>query len=83
MNGKETMEIKGIKYGFNIFPIHGKVYAEIYKVSQYKIDRETEAHVLLLNKEFGSMFRKPNESDYIKARKWVDLQMKCILEANR
>lgn len=33
-------------------------------------------------KEFGSMFRTPNENDYKKAREWVDLQMKCILESN-
>jgi len=74
------MIIKGTEYGFSIFPSYGKVQAEIYKVSDYKLDKEMKMR--LLNKEFGSMFRSPNETDYKKAREWADLQMKCLIDAN-
>jgi len=76
------MIVNGIVYGFSIFPRFGKVQAEIYKVSDYKLDKEMRMHIRLLDKDFGSMFRTPNENDYKKAREWADLQMKCILEAN-
>lgn len=76
------MIVNGTEYGFSIFPSYGKVQAEIYKVSDYKLDREMKMHIRLLDKDFGSMFRTPNENDYKKAREWADLQMKCILEAN-
>ena len=75
------MEINGTEYGFNIFPSYGKVQAEIYKVYKFKEGDKTQ--IKLLDKEFGSMFRSPNESDYEKARKWTKLQMDCILKANQ
>jgi len=74
------MIVNGKEYGFSIFPSFGKVQAEIYKVSVFR-DGE-KMHLRLLNKEFGSIFRTPNENDYEKAREWAKLQMKCILEAN-
>ena len=76
------MIIKGTEYGFSIFPSYGKVQAEIYKVSDYKLDKEMKMHIRLLNKEFGSIFRSPNENDYKKAKEWAALQMKCLLDAN-
>ena len=75
------MIVKGTEYGFSIFPCYGKVQAEIYKVSE-KMSGINNIHLRMLNKEFGSIFRTPNENDYKKAREWADLQMKCILEAN-
>lgn len=74
------MIINGTEYVFSIFPSFGKVQAEIYKVSEFS-DKQ-KMHLRLLNKEFGSMFRTPNENDYKKAREWSDLQMKYILDAN-
>lgn len=41
------------------------------------------AHIQLLSKEFGSMFRKPNNNDYIKARAWIYDQMNAIENANK
>jgi len=76
------MKVNGTEYGFSIFPSYGKVQAEIYKVSSYKLDVEMNMHIRLLNKDFGSIFRSPNENDYKNARKWVDIQMKSILDAN-
>ena len=76
------MIIKGTEYGFSIFPSYGKVQVEIYKVSDYKLDKEMKMHIRLLYKEFGSIFRTPNKNDYKKAREWADLQMKSILDAN-
>lgn len=74
------MIVNGTEYGFSIFPSYGKVQAEIYKVSEFKDG--FKMNIRLLNKEFGSMFRSPNEEDYKKAREWADLQMKCIMDAN-
>lgn len=75
------MMINGTKYGFSIYPSFGKVQAEIYKISKFNDGQEMQ--ISLLNKDFGSIFRTPNEKDYIKAREWCDLQMKCILKANQ
>jgi len=74
------MKIKDTEYGFSIFPSFGKVQAEIYKVSEFKDG--FKMNIRLLNKEFGSMWRTPNEEDYKKAREWADLQMKGILDVN-
>jgi hypothetical protein len=73
------MEINGTKYGFTIAPNYDKVVAEIYRVVDIA---KSEMHIRILSKEFGSMFRTPNENDYKKAREWADLQMKCIMNAN-
>jgi hypothetical protein len=75
------MIVNGTEYGISIFPCYGKVQAEIYKVSEM-MSGKNNIHLRMLNKEFGSMFRTPNENDYKKAREWADLQMKCILDAN-
>jgi len=74
------MVVKEIEYGFNINPNYGKVEAEIYKIID--VGNTKGIQIRLLNKEFGSLFRTPNEKDYKKAREWVDLQMKCIMESN-
>lgn len=74
------MKVNGSEYGFSIFPSYGKVQAEIYKVSEFKDGQKV--NIRLLGKEFGSVFRTPNEEDYRKARKWARLQMKCIEDAN-
>ena len=74
------MIVNNTEYGFTIAPNYGKVIAEIYRVSE--IRDGVKMQIRILDKEFGSMFRTPNENDYIKARYWVDLQMKCILNAN-
>ena len=76
------MKVNNTEYGFTIAPNYGKVIAEIYKVSDLDFADGKKMQIRILEKEFGSMFRTPNENDYIKAREWVDLQMKCILNAN-
>lgn len=76
------MIINNTEYGFIISPAFGKVIAEIYKVSDVTFLDGKKMQIRILDKEFGSMFRTPNESDYKKAREWADLQMKCILDAN-
>lgn len=74
------MKVNNTEYGFSITPNYGKVIAKIYIVSDFIDDKKM--NVSVLDKEFGSIFRTPNENDYVKAREWVDLQMKCILNAN-
>jgi hypothetical protein len=74
------MKIKDTEYGFSILPNCGKVEAEIYRISECG---PAEFHIHLLSKRFGSMFRKPIETDYIKARVWADEQMRSIFNANK
>lgn len=76
------MIVNGTEYGFRVFPSYGKVQSEIYKVTDIKFTTGKFMEIQLLSKEFGSMFRTPNEEDYKKAREWADLQMKCIMNAN-
>lgn len=71
------IEIDGKMFGYHICPRFGKVYAEIYYTG---INDKLEIQVL--NEEFGSNWRKPIESDYIKAEIWCKNQLKYIREAN-
>jgi hypothetical protein len=77
-----SMKINNSEYGFTIEPRFGKVLAEIYKFSENKILGDS-FHIHLISKEFGSIFRKPIEKDYLNARNWVELQMKFIEESNK
>ena len=77
----QTIFVKGEEIGFRILPQFGKVNAEIYRKA--KMFKDGDFELRLLSKEFGSMFRSPNEQDYINARKWVDLQMKSIQNSNK
>lgn len=75
------MIINDKEYGFTILPQTVYVVAEIYEV--FKMNDGSDLHISKLSKDFGSIFRKPIEKDYIEARKWVEIQLKCISEANR
>ena len=75
------MELKTEKIGFKILPYYNKVLVEIFKIVEYSEGKEI--HIRLISKEFGSVFRKPIERDYIKARLWADIQMKSIENANK
>lgn len=75
------MKINETEYGFTIIPNHSKVVAEIYEISKFRDGEKIK--FIILSKEFGSLFRGQNESDYKKARNWIDLQMKYIFEANK
>jgi len=74
------MTVNRKEYGFTILPRYGYVTAEIYEV--YNYSKDSNMNIRLISKDFGSMFRSPNESDYLKAREWVDIQMNSISNAN-
>jgi hypothetical protein len=71
------IEIDNKMFGYHICPRFGKVYAEIYYTA---INHDLEIEVL--HEEFGSIWRKPIESDYTKAETWCKNQLKYIREAN-
>ncbi len=71
------IEIDNKMFGYHICPRFGKVYAEIYYTG---INDNIEMQVL--NEEFGSNWRKPNEKDYTNAEIWCKNQLKYIREAN-
>lgn len=73
------MKIKDTEYGFSILPNSNKVLAELFKVVEIN---SISFNIQMLSKEFGSIFRKPIEVDYIKARAWADAQMEYIRKAN-
>jgi len=73
------MIINGKEFGFEIIPNEIYVVATIFEVYPCK---DKDLHFKKLSKEFGFLFRKPTEEDYVKARKWVDMQMKSMLRAN-
>jgi hypothetical protein len=76
------MIINGIEYGFTILPYFNKVKAEIYQTHNTIILAGQKMQTEVLCKDFGSVFRKPIELDYIKAKKWAEEQMKYIMDAN-
>jgi len=76
------MKVNNKEIGFSIKPYFGKVRAEIFEVYEFKQGGDPMHHHLL-DKEFGSIFRKPNNNDYIKARAWVYDQMNAIENANK
>ena len=66
------------EYSYEIYPLFNKVKAEINRTPEaYNI----KIHVL--DKSFGSIFRKPIEADYLAAEKWVKNQMRYIENANK
>lgn len=72
------VEIDGKTFSYRILPCFGnKVYAEVY----YKVPGST-IEVQVLNKEFGSVWRKPIERDYEKAKDWCENQLEWIQNAN-
>lgn len=73
------IEIDNKLVSYRIFPRYDKVYAEIYYKAKYQT-YDTEH--LLIFKEFGGMWRKPNDSDYTKALLWCKNQIKNIKEVN-
>ena len=75
------MIINGKQYGFTVLPYWDMVQAVIFKVENFK-DGESY-NLAILTKEFGSIFRRPIEQDYINARKWAENQMRYIFEANQ
>ena len=75
------MKVNNKEIGFSIKPRFDKVVAEIFEV--YEMKQGDPIHIQLLSKEFGSMFRKPNNNDYIKARAWIYDQMNAIENANK
>ena len=74
---KRKIEIDNKLFSYHIYPRFGMVYAEIYYT---KIDDELEYEVL--NKEFGSIWRKPLQKDYVKADRWCKDQINWLREAN-
>ena len=66
------------EYKYEIYPFFNKVKAEIS--FECKI---TGFNLHVLDKSFGSFLRKPIESDYLKAEKWVKNQLKYIENANK
>lgn len=67
---------------FNIRPFAGKVRAEIYEITDVKLSDGKMLQLSILNKDFGSMFRKPIERDYLEARQWLENQIRYIKNAN-
>jgi hypothetical protein len=77
------MIVNGIEYGFKIEPYFNKIKAEIYRFSDVLEAHDGSKYKMpVIEKDFGSIFRKPIEKDYLKAREWVDNQMKYISNAN-
>jgi hypothetical protein len=77
------MIINEIEYKFTIMPYFDRLEAKIYQVSDYEVNGNLiKYNSKVIEKTFGSFFRTANESDYKKARKWVDAEMKLILTAN-
>ena len=73
------MNNEKIEISYTVLPHFGKINAELYKV----YDRSgIKTHIHLINKEFGSVWRKPIEQDYTNAKEWVDLQIKCMKANN-
>ena len=75
-------------YEYRIEPHRGKIVAEVYKIwhleALSKIQGKpvnTEIH--LIKKEFGGMFRQPEDQDYIEAKKWAEDHLKSIYHANK
>jgi len=75
-NYKLRKEIDEKIFCFHIFPCFDKVYAEIYYIN------DNNLQIQVLSKEFGSIWRKPIEKDYIEANKWCKNQLNWIEYAN-
>lgn len=71
------IKINNRLYNYSIFPLYDKVYAEIY----YSYT-SSKVKIHAISKEFGSIFRKPIEQDYINAKQWANNQLKYIINAN-
>ena len=68
-----------MKIGYTVLPRFDKVRAELYKIV---VLGDKDVHIHLLDKEFGSIWRKPIEQDYVVAKEWIDIQIKCIKDNN-
>lgn len=76
----EKVKVGNKLYGYNITPLAGRIYAEVY----YVIDSDNlPIQIHVINKSFGVFWREPNESDYAKAREWGIEQIRLIQWANR
>lgn len=57
----------------------GYVNVSIICSNSFYYNTDTKLWISVLNKSFGSMFRKaPKESDWVKARAWMDEQLSLI-----
>ena len=73
----EILKTDNKMFGYHICPRYNRVYAEIYYTTS-----TNNIEIQVINKEFGSFWRNPNESDYIKAKEWVLNQLKYIQNAH-
>jgi hypothetical protein len=78
-----NVEVNDKIYCYNICPLGGKVYAEIYYTFKTPGIFLNNLRIQVLSKEFGSYWRTPIEKDYIKAKKWCLNQLNYILDANK
>lgn len=71
------MEVNGMKFGITVLPLYGNVVCEVW------MERNIGSKGHLVQKSFGSCFRKPVELDYVKARKWGLQQLLYIMDSNK